>query len=119
MTAFPLPSVARIERGTWVQAVSSNLKVLRTEFTQPWEEFSGLMVLDLVNRILTEPDFMQLSHLKNVRVLNLSGSNITDDTIRYLFTMSSLDVLYLRDTALSPKAIKKLRKKLPSCCVVA
>lgn len=99
--------------------VRNGLTVLTTEFTQPWEEFADLMVLDLTGCQFTNPDLMQLSQLSNVRVLNLSGTNITDDTINFIYELSSLTALYLQNTKVSAKGLTRLRKRLPCCGVIA
>lgn len=98
---------------------NQGLQVFTTEFTQPWDEFAHLMVLDLAGSQLTNPDFMRLEKLADLRVLNLSGSNLCDHTIIHLYSLSSLTVLYLENTAVSAKGLARLRKRLPACGIVA
>jgi hypothetical protein len=102
-----------------MQSLATGLKIYTTEFTQPWDEFAHLMVLDLTGCQLTNPDFMRLEKLVELRVLNLSDTNITDDTITYLFQLSSLTMLYLQNTKVSARALARLRKRLPACGIIA
>jgi hypothetical protein len=102
-----------------MQSLATGLKIYTTEFTQPWDEFAHLMVLDLTGCQLTNPDLMRLEKLVELRVLNLSATNIADDTITYLFQLSSLTLLYLQNTKVSPKALARLRKQLPGCGIIA
>jgi uncharacterized protein YjbI with pentapeptide repeats len=96
-----------------------SMVVHATAFTQPWAEFTALMVLDLTDCRLNDADFFQLSRLENLRVLNLSGSNISDQTVKHLHRLASISAIYLQQTNLSRRALTRLRKELPGCTVIA
>ena len=113
----PIPTFARHQ---YMQTcLRKGLVVHTTELSQPWADFAHLMVLDLSNCRLTEGDFVQLSQLEDLRVLNLSGSNISDQTIKHLHRLKFITAIYLQQTKLSARALIRLRIELPCCAVIS
>lgn len=66
-------------------------------------------------------DMQSLSSLKNLprlRTLSLRGTSITDDDLTYLFGLPKLRHFFIWDTKVTPKGVKRLRRRLPIVCRV-
>ena len=56
-----------------------------------------------------------LSELKNLRILRLTGTRVTDEAIASLAQLTSLEELFLRWTDVTEAGAAELKKQLPDC----
>lgn len=54
----------------------------------------------------------QIANLRKLRVLDVEGSDFSDDSLHKLSTMEQLEVINLRGTCVTPPMIAELRKKM-------
>jgi hypothetical protein len=59
----------------------------------------------------------QLRDFKQLRVLSLSGSGVTDDAVAHLRPLKQLDELLLGDCKISATALEQLRDALPGTVI--
>ena len=77
----------------------------------PLSNFPSLEVLDIPEAEY-KPDFLsQLERVKNVKKINLSHTNVSDEIIRDLEELPNLKVVYLTGCKISDLALEPLAKK--------
>jgi hypothetical protein len=90
----------------------------------------GVVNLDLAGANVTDKDIGYIhgfcsndSRLKSMHTLDLSDTAVTDKAIEFMvlqheFPSGGLEVLVIRNTAISDSAIEKFRAKFPDCRVI-
>ncbi|NQU24793.1 MAG: hypothetical protein HQ567_26215 [Candidatus Nealsonbacteria bacterium] len=73
-------------------------------------ELDDLTTLLLFYTETGDEELRQLSGLRKLRRLYLTGTNVTDDGVIHLLKIDSLDVLTLNETSIGDKALSDLRR---------
>jgi len=63
--------------------------------------------------------FEKIVQLKQLEILDLSGSGVSDDAIESLVQQRTLKLLTIVDTDITADALSKLRKNMVGCRIVA
>jgi hypothetical protein len=66
---------------------------------------------------LTDDDLVHLKELTQLRVLGLSGTEVTDEGLGNLLGLTNLDLLTVNGTKVTAAGITKFHKALPGCGV--
>jgi uncharacterized membrane protein len=77
-----------------------------------------LRLIRLAETGVTDAAIDTLLNLPALESINLYGTKVTDAGVAKLASMGSLKRLYLWQTAVTPEAIKTLQEKLPSCEII-
>jgi hypothetical protein len=78
---------------------------------------SELEVLNLYGTQVTNEGMSSIAEMKSLKSLELSYTAITDEGLEKLSTLENLSELYLHGTQVSSEAIDVLKKKLNGCKV--
>ena len=82
------------------------------------QAFRDLRVLNLEQTKITDKGLVHLQPLANLEVLYLNMTAVTDAGLTHLKTISSFAHLELRDTLVTDTNVKKLERSLPQCKII-
>lgn len=82
------------------------------------ESAKNLRLIRLAETGITDASIDMLLKLPALESINLYGTKVTDAGVSRLSSMSNLKRLYLWQTAVTPAAIKELQEKLPNCEII-
>lgn len=99
-------------RLAWFQRPFWNL-ILWWARKQKWDAGANRIVIDKRDLTLTDEDLDKVENLKNVSVLDLEGTQITDDAFRFFYRMDQLQCLVLRNTDVSHANVFRLQQTKP------
>jgi tetratricopeptide (TPR) repeat protein len=99
----------------WLDRLSANAPAVRSAEALPRHDVRLVKISAAGNAAITDDDVAQLRHLRDLAVIDLSGTSITDAAIDTLASVPSLIELVLRDTKVSEAAMGRLRAALPRC----
>ena len=71
------------------------------------------MIIDKRGVPVTDEELDKIEDLKDVGVLDLQGTLVTDDAFRFFYRMDRLQCLVLRDTDVSHEAVFRLQQTKP------
>ena len=80
--------------------------------------FTDLCELQLNGTLITEIGLQHLSTQHRLTQLTLNDTSVDDNAVDALAAMKSLRKLYIRNTNLSDKGLKRLQSELPGCEVM-
>ena len=60
----------------------------------------------------------ELVGLKQLKTLNLAGTQVTDAGVEQLRGLTKLRLLNLRDTKVTDEGVEKLQQALPKCKII-
>lgn len=72
----------------------------------------------LSRRLLTDAGVKELVGLKQLKTLNLAGTQVTDAGVEQLRGLTKLRLLNLRDTKVTDEGVEKLQQALPKCKII-
>ncbi len=78
----------------------------------------NLRLIRLAETGVTDASIDTLLTIPSLESINLYGTKVTDAGVSKLSAMSNLKRLYLWQTAVTPAAIKTLKEKLPACEII-
>jgi uncharacterized membrane protein len=78
----------------------------------------NLRLIRLAETGVTDASIDTLLKIPTLESINLYGTKVTDAGVSKLSSMSKLKRLYLWQTAVTPGAIKALKEKLPACEII-
>jgi internalin A len=78
-------------------------------------ELKQLQLLDLAGTRITDAGLKELHTLTNLKTLNLSRTRVTDEGLRELKDLKQLQSLFIGGTAVTPEGAADLKKTLPDC----
>ena len=79
-------------------------------FWQSLAKLNNLRCLDLSGSNVTDDDLRYVEHLPRLVCLDLSGTKITDEGMKHLASLQRLDTIGLWDTSISDEGVKSLLK---------
>lgn len=100
--------------------VSINLSATRVtdDAVRAMEAAKNLRMLRLAETEITDAAIDTLVKLPSLESVNFYGTKVTDTGVLKLAALPNLKRLYLWQTAVTPEAIKELGEKLPDCEIV-
>jgi len=99
-------------RIAWFQRPFWNFVLWIARFNK-WSSNKDRLVIDKRGVPLTDEELDKIEDLKEVAVLDLQGTLITDDAFRYFYRMDRLQCLVLRDTEVSHASVFRLQQTKP------
>lgn len=78
-------------------------------------DYFGNVVCIKMPRTSTDADLLWLRHIKKLRMLLLSRTQVTDAGLEHLHDLATLQRLDLQDTHVTNAGIQRLQKALPNC----
>jgi hypothetical protein len=99
-------------RLAWFQRPFWNL-ILWDCRRRQWASNQNRMIIDKRDVAVSDDDLDKIEKLKDVNVLDLEGTQITDDAFRFFYRMDRLQCLVLRDTDVSHENVFRLQQTKP------
>lgn len=99
-------------RLAWFQRPFWNL-VLWFARRNQWASNRDRVVVDKRNTPLTDEEIDKIENLKDVGVLDLEGTLVTDEVFRFFYRMDRLQCLVLKGTAVSHESVFRLQQTKP------
>ena len=82
-----------------------------------WERYDGELkgrrVITVRDRMFGDNDIMEHEGIKNVQVLDIQGTNLTDQGLLNLYDLKHLQCVVLRGTNVSPEAVFRFQQTYP------
>ncbi len=82
-----------------------------------WERYDGALkgrrVITVRDRMFGDNDIMEHEGIKNVQVLDIQGTNLTDQGLLNLYDLKHLQCVVLRGTHVSPEAVFRFQQTYP------
>jgi hypothetical protein len=100
----------------WFQKPFWRLLLFFARFMK-WERYDsalkGRRVISIRDRMFGDYDVMELKGIKNVQVLDIQGTNLTDQGLLNLYELKHLQCVVLRRTKVSPEAVFRFQQSFP------
>lgn len=100
----------------WFQKPFWRLLLFFARFMK-WERYDsalqGRRVISIRDRMFGDYDVMGLKGIKNVQVLDIQGTNLTDQGLLNLYELKHLQCVVLRRTKVSPEAVFRFQQSFP------
>jgi hypothetical protein len=77
--------------------------------------FDRVWMVYLVGTEITDDGLQHLSSLTNLKCLSLSGTHVSDDGLKHLSGLTNLEYLFLVNTQVTDDGVKMLQESLPEC----
>jgi hypothetical protein len=79
------------------------------------EHLRDIEVLDLTETAISDNAMLKFELMRNLKSLSLAGTDITDIGLEHLKGLGQLRELWLEGTEVTPEGIKRLQRALPNC----
>ncbi|MDA7906526.1 hypothetical protein N9B43_06450 [Mariniblastus sp.] len=100
----------------WFQKPFWRLLLFFARFMK-WERYDsalrGRRVIRIRDRMFGDNDIMEQKGIKNVQVLDIQGTNLTDRGLLNLYDLKHLQCVVLRGTKVSPEAVFRFQQTFP------
>lgn len=100
----------------WFQKPFWRLMLFLSRFLK-WERYDGALkgrrVITIRDRMFGDNDVMEHKGIKNVQVLDIQGTNLTDHGLLNLYDLKHLQCVVLRGTKVSPEAVFRFQQTFP------
>lgn len=101
---------------SWFQKPFWRLVLFLARFNK-WQRYDralqGRRVITVKDRMFGDNDIMEQKGIKNVQVLDIQGTNLTDSGLLHLYDLKHLQCVVLRKTNVSPEAVFRFQQTFP------